>query len=1266
MKASISIATLNMNGLNAPTSGMNYIEKWSMINRTLNEGKIAILALQETHLDQETLDNIINCFGKKMQIFHSEDPISPRATAGVAFVLNKSLIKPKEVTAYELAPGRALYLKIKWLEAETTPLINIYAPNNRTRHPTFWGDIETARTTRRLAKPDFMLGDFNVTEDPIDRSPARADDTNAMEALRDIRFAWGIQDTWRLAYPKERQFTYRAETADHQIQSRLDRIYTARRISQMTYDWKAGPSPVPTDHWLVSAKYAPADAPTIGKGRWTLPIHMLKNENFMNALVNRGTILMDDLENMSRTPIDRRNTNPQRLWQSFKEDTRAIAKRMAKEIHHKLNSRITRLERDIKATTSNPNFDTDNNLRINEAILASEMTHLEKKQAKHRKEDLSAEIAAHGEKLGGVWSAMNKEKKPRDLIRRLKVPNSGHYERDSQRMANLARDYHEQLQSADLQEQNDFEERINNIGNNIPENQILEEPEATSMSRGITQDQTERALHLSKNGTATGMDGCPYELWKALLSHRVKALEENKPSLDIVKVLTVIMNDIQTFGVDERTDFAIGWMCPIYKKKDPTDISNYRPITLLNTDYKLLTKVLAIQMMDNIEKLIHSDQAGFIPRRSIFNHIHLAKAIITYAEVTNENGAIVALDQEKAYDRIQHDYLWRILEKFNIPSQFIRTVKSLYRGARTSVAINGMLSSPFEITRGIRQGDPLSCILFDLGIEPLACAIRKDENLKGIVIPGLKEPIKITLFADDTNLFLSQHDRLDHAQEILQGWCQTSGAKFNIEKTEIIPIGSPDHRREVVASRKVNQRDNTPLNAQIRIAKDGDAVRILGAWIGNDTNDASPWEPILEKTKKNLERWGKGHPTMRGRKIIIQAIIGGHTQFLTMAQGMPPHIEKALTKMTRDFMWEDDSSPRLPLEYLQAPPQNGGLNLLNINARNEAIDLVWLKAYLDISPTRPAWARVTDLIIDATAPRGTNKDARINAFLQTWDVPQHGPRTAPMNNDTVRMVDAARKHKTNLAAIRLAPYLQHQLPAWYHIASDPSTMNNEESRCLINRHQVRTVGDLIRVSARIRMPNPNKPHTAEQFCICRECIDNRLEGCRNPHRCAEEAHKRLQRITPKLNPFHPGQGYDGLSLTKRRTAMNRKAKQEGGAILFDPTITNKDDLAECFRTFTNPERITNIPAKRTQTQPTNLRTPEINVYTDGSCTNNGKANAECGSGVWFGPNDERNRALRVPGENQSNQVGELAAVIAAVAHKSVILSHTERPPFSHI
>lgn len=297
----------------------------------------------------------------------------------------------------------------------------------------------------------------------------------------------------------------------------------------------------------------------------------------------------------------------------------------------------------------------------------------------------------------------------------------------------------------------------------------------------------------------------------------------------------------------------------------------------MNTDYKLLTKVLALQLMDEICHLLHSDQSGFFPRRSIFNNIKLASTIINYAELTETNGTIMALDQEKAYNKIRHDYLWKTLEQFNIPPTFIRTVQEIYRYAHTKVTINGFLSTPFRVTRGIRQGDPLSYALFNLAIEPLACRIKSDHHLKGYEIPGIEEKIIINLYANDTNLFLSKEDNLDYVHKVLNEWCKASRAKFNIGKTEIIPIGTPEHCLQMTTTRKLNSNEQAPLDEQIKIAGDREVIWILGAWLGNKTNASTPWEPIIDKIHKALNLYGKSHPTLHGRKVITQIIIGGYT-----------------------------------------------------------------------------------------------------------------------------------------------------------------------------------------------------------------------------------------------------------------------------------------------------------------------------------------------------------------------------------------------------
>jgi len=138
---------------------------------------------------------------------------------------------------------------------------------------------------------------------------------------------------------------------------------------------------------------------------------------------------------------------------------------------------------------------------------------------------------------------------------------------------------------------------------------------------------------------------------------------------------------------------------------------------------------------------------------------------------------------------------------------------------------------------------------------------------------------------------------------------------------------------------------------------------------------------------------------------------------------MPPQIETAIKKLINDFLWDDGQGPRIALDTLCQPEESGGLNILDMHARNEAIELMWLKEFLNFSPSRQPWATVTDLIIDAAAPKSTTKAARSNPFLQCWDTPTRGPR---------------------LAALKLSVRLRQELPActtwmtnWLPLAPDP-------------------------------------------------------------------------------------------------------------------------------------------------------------------------------------------------------------------------------------
>src|SRR5216683_1197392 len=124
---------------------------------------------------------------------------------------------------------------------------------------------------------------------------------------------------------------------------------------------------------------------------------------------------------------------------------------------------------------------------------------------------------------------------------------------------------------------------------------------------------------------------------------------------------------------------------------------------------------------------------------------------------------------------------------------------------------------------------------------------------------------------------------------------------------------------------------------------------MLGAWIGNKTKDLTPWEPIIDKISTKLERWRKVHPTLSGRKIIMQMVVGGHTQFLTQAQGMPKETEDTLNRMIKNFIWEDNSSPRIAKETLRNPITEGGLNLCHRLSMRMNCSTIWTTVRADWS-----------------------------------------------------------------------------------------------------------------------------------------------------------------------------------------------------------------------------------------------------------------------------------------------------------------------------
>ncbi|KAL0149602.1 hypothetical protein M9458_055129 [Cirrhinus mrigala] len=226
----------------------------------------------------------------------------------------------------------------------------------------------------------------------------------------------------------------------------------------------------------------------------------------------------------------------------------------------------------------------------------------------------------------------------------------------------------------------------------------------------------------------------------------------------------------------------------IYKKgKDPLSCASYRPISLLSVDVKILAKILARRLESVMPKIISEDQTGFIGGRHSYSNIRRLLGVILSPSSSNIPEAIISLDAEKAFDRVEWDYLLFCLRQFGFNTNLISWIRLLYSSPCASVCTNNQRSIPFPLFRGTRQGCPLSPLLFVLAIEPLSAALKMEEGLGGIERWGIKH--QVSLYADDLLLYVSNPlTSIPRILTLLNVFGRLSGYKLNISKSEYLPI----------------------------------------------------------------------------------------------------------------------------------------------------------------------------------------------------------------------------------------------------------------------------------------------------------------------------------------------------------------------------------------------------------------------------------------------------------------------------------------------
>jgi len=390
----------------------------------------------------------------------------------------------------------------------------------------------------------------------------------------------------------------------------------------------------------------------------------------------------------------------------------------------------------------------------------------------------------------------------------------------------------------------------------------------------------------------------------------------------------------------------------IPKEKGASSFSRYRPISLCNIGYKVITKILASRMKDVLPLIIPENQGGFIKGRQISDNILLVQEAIHSSVKSKEKGMAIKLDLSNAFDRVRHDFLFQVMLKLGFAPELLSWIKACISKPWIAPLVNGRATSFFQASRGLRQGCPLSPILYAVQAASLSFRLehaRTHENLLGIrIVRGIKE-VNHTQFADDTLLLGGATPyAAKKFKEVLDNYQYVSGSLINYSKSQVYSWNC------------------TPLDLQVlsRILKiegkhQWNDFKYLGVPIFRSIPKVSSWDPLIEKLKAKIKAWGASWLNLAGKSVLIKSVLASMPVFQCSMLLAPITVLKKIEALLRRFLWKggNQNENKLPLvkwEKVTVPYLEGGLHLRDLRAQNIALGAKFL---WNMVSGKPSWSK---------------------------------------------------------------------------------------------------------------------------------------------------------------------------------------------------------------------------------------------------------------------------------------------------------------------
>ena len=868
-----------------------------------------IIFLQETY--SEPSDEMIWKSEWGGEIFFSH---GTKHSKGVCILIHPTM-QSKIDCIFNSNTGRMVLIAMEFNSLKLS-LCNVYAPNNQSEQLNFLQELNNVLMDKSELSTLIVGGDWNCTlakKDKVGGSDWKP--SNYRNLLLTTMEAFDLVDIQRVRHPQLRKYSYVSKAL--KLKSRIDFFLVAQNLTRFVKKSDIYPSVAP-DHQAIYMSLLWRNETPRGPGLWKFNNTLLDDDQYL-ANIRETYVSACDMH----SAVKDKRLFWEMLKMEFRSTTISYSKNKSKLTHvreEEVKSRLEELDRIICNNFNSPGIDPVLNEYDN---LKAELQSIYEKKGRSAIFRSKCRWVEEGERPTKYFFNLEKKNYNKKTITELHGEDGTTINNEKRILDSIEKYYSQLYKTINNLEQKDFDSFMEPLRISKLKTEDREEMEGP-----LSVEECKKTLDTFEGDKTPGEDGFTVEFYKIFF---------DLIGQDLVASFNAAY-EVNELSISQRRRIVT-----LIPKEEGSllELQNWRPITLLNVDCKIATKAIAKRIEPYLPTLIHSDETGFIKGRYIGENIRLIEDVMEYTKVHNIPGILIALDFKKAFDSLEWGYIMNTLDAFNFGTSIKRWISTFYSNIESAVINNGFLTNWFKPSRGVRQGCPLSPFLFILSAELLANKIRQDTKIKGIKI--LENEIKLSQFADDTNLFCADLETVKEALKLVDEFGRLSGLTLNVKKSKAMWLG------------KWEKNKNNPLNLKWMRSP----MRILGVHVSYNEreNNELNFNLKMRKMQTNLDIWRARNLTLFGKVMIIKSLGLSQLVYSASTLNVPGDITSILKTKLFSYLW-NNKKDKIKREGLYQDIHKGGMRMVDIEIMFKALKLAWIPKLL--SPGNPNWKTIPD------------------------------------------------------------------------------------------------------------------------------------------------------------------------------------------------------------------------------------------------------------------------------------------------------------------